>query len=60
MEYSFAFNLYDKDGDKYEDCILVFIGKDTIIKFRDSVELEQFANRILNSIKELREGEIIV
>lgn len=57
MHYSFAHGLYDNDGDKYEDCLLVFIGKDTIIKFQDSIELEQFAHRILSSLKEIREGE---
>ena len=57
MNYSFAHGLYDKDGDEYEDCLLVFIGNDTIIKFKNSIELEQFAHRILSSIKEIREGE---
>lgn len=55
MKYSFAHHLYDNDGDKYESCLLVFIGDTTIIKFRDSIELEQFANQILSSLKEIRE-----
>lgn len=57
MKYSYAYHLYDKDGDKYEDCLLVFIGDNTIIKFKDSIELEQFTHRILSSIKEIRENE---
>jgi hypothetical protein len=57
MKYSYAHNLYDNDGDVYEDCLLVFIGDNTIVKFQDSVELEQFAHRILSSIKEIRESE---
>ena len=57
MKYSYAYNLYDEDGDVYEDCLLVFIGDNTIVKFQDSVELEQFAHRILSSIKEIRESE---
>lgn len=57
MIFSFAHNLYDKDGDEYENCLLVFIGDTTIVKFRDSIELEQFANRILASLKEIRETE---
>jgi len=57
MKYSYAYNLYDKDGDVYEDCLLVFIGDNTIVKFQDSIELEQFAHRILSSIKEIRESE---
>ena len=57
MKYSYAYNLYDNDGDVYEDCLLVFIGDNTIMKFQDSVELEQFAHSILSSIKEIRENE---
>lgn len=52
MNYSWARNLYDNEGD---ECLLVFCGNDTIIKFRDSVELEQFAHRILGSLNEIRE-----
>ena len=57
MKYSYEYNLYDNEGDVYEDCLLVFIGDNTIVKFQDSVELEQFAHRILSSIKEIRESE---
>lgn len=55
MDYAFSKGLYDSDGDEYEDCLLVFIGKDTIIKFKDVAELEQFAHRILSSLPEIRE-----
>lgn len=55
MEYAWANNLHDSDGDTYEDCLLVFIGENTIIKFKDSFELERFANCILASLKEIRE-----
>lgn len=27
MKYYYVYNLYDKDGDMYEDCLLVFIDK---------------------------------
>lgn len=56
MDYSFSKNLHDSDGDVYENCILAFIGKDTIVKFKDADELEAFANEILRSIKEIRES----
>lgn len=55
MDYAWAKNLYDGDGESYEDCLLVFIGGVTVIKFKDSDELEQFAKRILISLKEIRE-----
>ena len=56
MEYAFNHGLYDSDGDSYDESLLVFIGDDTIIKFKDSIELEQFANRILKSLPEIREN----
>ena len=56
MEYAFNHGLYDSDGDPYDESLLVFIGDNTIIKFKDSIELEQFANRILKSLPEIREN----
>jgi hypothetical protein len=56
MEYSFSKNLHDSDGDIYEECLLVFIGDNTIVKFSDADELESFANKILGSMKEIRES----
>lgn len=55
MEYSFSNNLRDSDGDVYEKCLLVHIGKDTIIKFKDVNELEQFGEKLMGSLKEIRE-----
>jgi len=57
MKYAFCHGLYDSDGDPYEESLLVFIGDDTIIKFKDSNELEEFANRILKSLPEIRESK---
>jgi hypothetical protein len=56
MEYKFSYGLYDSDGDSYDESLLVFIGDNTIIKFKDSIELEQFANRILKSLPEIRQN----
>ena len=57
MDYSFSKNLRDSDGDVYEKCLLIHIGKDTIIKFEDDAELELFANRILASLPEIRNND---
>jgi hypothetical protein len=56
MEYKFSYGLYDSDGDSYDESLLVFIGDNTIIKFKDSNELEEFANRILKSLPEIRQN----
>jgi hypothetical protein len=57
MDYSFLKGLYNEDGDLCDEGLFVFIGKDTIIKFQDSDELEAFANKILKSLPEIR-GEV--
>ena len=57
MKYSWALDLYDNEGDAYEECVLAFIGENTIIKFKDSFELEAFAQNIMASLKNIREKE---
>ena len=57
MDYSFLCGLRDSDGDCFDKSLLVFIGDDVIVKFKDSKELEQFAKRILNSLPEIRHIE---
>jgi hypothetical protein len=56
MEFAFNHGLYDSNGDPYDESLLVFIGDDTIIKFKDSNELEEFAIQILKSLPEIREN----
>ena len=56
MKYAFSVNLYDRDGDEFDNCVLAHIGEDTIIKFKDVEELEKFAHIILNSMKEIKEN----
>lgn len=56
MRYSWATNLYDKDGDAYEDCILVFAGETAILKFKNVEDLEFFAKEILRSIPEIKDN----
>lgn len=56
MKYSFLNKLHDNEGDEIDNGLFIFVGDNTIIKFQDSVELEQFANRILQSLPEIREG----
>lgn len=57
MEFRFAKGLHDRDEDEYESCLLAFVGNDTIIKFKDATELEEFAKSILKSLPEIR-GEV--
>jgi len=50
MDISFVINLYDKDGDIYENGIFIFVEERTIIKFKNIEELNDFANTIKNNI----------
>ena len=68
MKILFSVNSYDSDGDVIDKCVQLHmpaakgdwgapIGPQTILEFRDSNEIEEFANAILNSLKEIRENE---
>lgn len=52
MKTSFALNLHDNEGDVYEECVLLFVGQKerTILKFKDMVELKEFAENILGCL----------
>ena len=56
MNYSFSINLYDFDGDKFQDGIFVYIGENTIVKFKDFKELEAFSENLSLSLEEIREN----
>ena len=55
MNYSFSLNLHDDEGDVYKECLLGHVGNNTIIKFKDVNELQEFAKEILSSLKEIKE-----
>jgi hypothetical protein len=57
MRVSWATNLYDYEGDEYEKCILLFCGKNTILKFKDSVELDGFICSIRSMMENIIEQE---
>lgn len=57
MKVSWATNLYDYEGDEYEKCILLFCGDTTILKFKDSDELEKFSDSIKSMMYQIREDE---
>jgi len=48
MDYTYAINQYDDDGDIVDRGIFVDIGDVTTIKFQNSDELEKFCLRILS------------
>jgi len=50
MKVTFSINLYDKDGDKFEDGIYLHIEPNMILEFNDVEELKNFAEDILNKV----------
>ena len=57
MDVTFLKGLHDSDGDEFDGGLFLFVGNNTILRFADSVELEQFAHRILKMLPEIR-GEV--
>jgi hypothetical protein len=57
MDYTYAINQYDVDGDMVDRGIFVDVGDVTTIKFQNSDELEKFCLRILSSLPEIRSTE---
>lgn len=61
MKVSWATNLYDDEGDVYENCLLLFLSSDdsnnpqTILKFENLTELKDFlaeTNRLIRDMVE--------
>jgi len=56
MEFYFSVNLYDKDGDRFDEGIFIHVGDSTIIKFPDVKSVEDFAKGLLSAIPEIKEN----
>jgi hypothetical protein len=56
MKFGWATNLYDRDGDEYEECVLVFCNDSIILKFENMGEMVDFANEMLRCLPEMREA----
>jgi hypothetical protein len=56
MKFGWAVNLNDADGDEYEKCVLAFCGNSTILMFKTSEEMKDFANEMLQCLPEMREA----
>ena len=55
MKYTWSVNLYDRDGDVTDECVLIHLN-DAIIKFNNIDELKDFAESIIKNIPEMRES----
>jgi len=55
MDVGFSINLRDEDGDIYNECILLHVRENTILKFTDVKELKGFALFINGCVGEIRD-----
>lgn len=53
-EVGFSVNQYDRDGDKFDDCILIHIGQTTILRFGSFAEYEMFINQLQGMKEEIK------
>jgi hypothetical protein len=51
---TFSINQYDKDGDTWDECVLVHVGT-TILRFSNVNQLDTFINRLQGISKEIKE-----
>lgn len=50
MEIGFSINMHDKDGDKFDDCLLLHINDTFLLRVADVKEL----NEIIKKLQDIR------
>lgn len=50
---TFIKNIYDRDGDVYDDCILLILSEDNILKVKGVEEIKRIIKRLETIVKEL-------
>ena len=56
MEVEFSINLYDKDGDQYDECVNLHFGRNLILRLENVDELEQVVEELNKIKKEILTG----
>lgn len=56
MKVCFSVDLRDKDGDVYEECILIHVDNRTILKFNSFLEVSDFSNQVGSLLKEFKDN----
>lgn len=58
MDLGFTVNQYDQEGGApWDYCVLLHVGSNVILRFKDSVDIEDFADRIKGMLPEIRKNE---
>jgi len=55
MDVGFSVNLRDEDGDIFDECVLLHVGENTLLKFTDIKELRNFASSINDCVGEIKD-----
>jgi hypothetical protein len=53
-EVSFSLNMYDDEGDKFVDGVLIHLDKNIILRFESIEEVEDFTKKLTNITSEIR------
>lgn len=53
---TFIKNIYDRDGDVYDDCILLLLSDVNILKVKDTKEIKSIIKRLEMIVKEVDEN----
>ena len=56
MKLSFSVDLHDNEGDVFEECILLYVGESTIIKFKTYAETVAFSDSVKGMLHEIKEN----
>jgi len=53
---TFIKNIYDRDGDVHDDCILLLLSEVNILKVKDTKEIKAIIKRLQMIVKEIDEN----
>lgn len=53
---TFIKNIYDRDGDVYDDCILLLLSDVHILRVKDTKEIKAIIERLKRIVKEIDEN----
>jgi len=56
MTASFSINLHDKDGDVYQECLLIHLEDKCILQLKNKADLEELIKNLNQIKKELEEN----
>jgi len=56
LNITFSKNLYDKDGDIYDDCIVLHLTENTLLRVESIEEIKNIASQLIKIAKELDEN----